>query len=58
MKLIVLAFVFNFILNCWPKTNIAGNIARCGCPLSLFGLMFGPERLHFEESSYSHLQKA
>ena len=22
MKLIVLAFVFNFILNCWPKTNI------------------------------------
>ena len=28
MKLIVLAFVFNFILNCWPKTNIINKIKQ------------------------------
>ena len=37
MKLIVLAFVFNFILNCWPKTNII-NPFTCTCQ-SAHGIM-------------------
>ena len=29
MKLIVLALVFQFVISCWPKTNIVNDIETC-----------------------------